>query len=130
MGFISGYASNTIRIDEKTTMNQEIDKDIICIVDHPPMYYTIYNSLTLTFFVAPYHVVFLENFTTGESLYCFVGSSFISNFHITEETGLWRISVATDPRHRNPEIIYERYFIIDNGEIIDYEPGLQEIIGF
>ena len=127
LGFISAHASSTIIMDEKTTANQEVD----CIVPRPPMGYTIYNPdlLTLSFYVDPFLVVFLENFTTGESHYSFVGSSFVTTFHIAEEMGLWRISVATDPRSHNPEILYERYFTIDNGEIINVEPGFRDIIG-
>jgi len=125
MGFISGYASNTISVDKKTKLIWEG-----CIILPPPMYYMDYDpySLTLDFYTPPSSFVFLENFTTGESHYDFP-TPYGLTFYITEEVGLWRISVATDPRSRNPEIIYERYFIIDNGEIIDVEPSLQEIFG-
>ena len=133
MGFISGYASNTIRMEEKGTTVQEVNTVEMMTLPRPPISYWYNPKLsTVSIYVPPYHdsvFAVLQNITTGKSWYCPV-ESVVTEFPITREDGLWRISVGRGPRTHNPAILYERYFIIDNGEVINVEPSFKDIIGF
>lgn len=111
MGLIPGHASNAISQEEMLSIPAR------------PTYLLTYEpeSSTLFFNVRPKGggslVAVLRNLTTGEMLICPIPSSHFATFHITEETGIWRLDLWSEKR-LGREIIYSCDFAIDNGTIV------------
>lgn len=120
LNLISVSAAISLRGVTATTREGDVDKTTP--IPPIPKYYVSYESelSTLYFYVRPGRdplFAVLENYTTGEFICYPFNSSNVAIFPITEETGIWRLSVGSATPH-NPRILHECLFTIENGVIM------------